>query len=103
MTGSAQIDDEGANSGIVSCWLSLDGTELAATQREYSVDPSTAALTQQGCSTSVAWPVAAGTHKVRLVGDNPDLLNVFLGPATVTVLFEPFNGSGKVPAPLVPS
>jgi hypothetical protein len=102
VTASTKVDDSlGAVDAGVSCWLTLDGAELSSTRRTVSLSPGNA-LIYQTCGTNVAWPVGAGVHKVRLVGDANGLAAVF-GPSNVSVLFEPFNGSGKVPTPLAPS
>jgi len=103
ITASSQIDDSlGINNGTIGCWLALDGTKLSASVRRFSLTPA-GAVTYQSCATNVSWPVAKGKHTVSLVTDNPDGLATSYGPTTISVLYEPFNGTGGVPTPVKPS
>jgi hypothetical protein len=100
---SSAIDDTiGFTDGTMGCWVTLDGKELTASARQFSVSPGNA-LYDQSCTTNIAWPVAKGTHTVTLVGDNPGGLLATFGPTTISVLFEPFNGAGRLPTPVKPS
>jgi hypothetical protein len=98
MMASSQIDDEGPEAGPIRCWLKLDGTKIPVSERHIGVSQSSS-FHEQTCTTLVAWPVTAGTHRVVLVARNPEnLLGIYMGPTTITVLFEPFTENGTVPS-----
>jgi hypothetical protein len=78
----------GAASG--RCWIELDGTVLAASDRLYVPDNN-----EEDCATHIGRPVGRGPHEVQFVG-NPDTGSRFEA-STLEVLFVPFNGRGNVP------
>jgi hypothetical protein len=84
ITASTDVNG-GAASG--RCWIELDGTFLAASDRLYVPDNN-----EEDCATQVAMPVGKGPHEVRFFG-NPDTGTTF-DEASLAVLFVAFNGSG---------
>lgn len=84
----------GAASG--RCWIELDGTVLAASDRLYVPDNY-----EEDCATHIGWPVGWGPHEVQFVG-NPDT-GTRVEASTLEVLFVPFNGRGIVPGAAVAS
>ncbi len=82
------------------CWIELDGTELDSTNRQIQFD-GTNGQNEMDCATSVAWPVAPGVHTVEFWG-NPNT-DDFFDNTNLFAMFVPFNGTGKVPAPIAPT
>jgi hypothetical protein len=77
------------NGGAASgrCWIEIDGTVQAASDRLYVPDNN-----EEDCATNVAVPVDRGAHEVQFVG-NPDTGTTF-DETTLAVLFVAFNGHG---------
>jgi hypothetical protein len=91
--------------GVGACELKLDGVLLADSYRAVHLEGNGTAgnANEIPCATNIMWPVASGQHSVRFVSRQSDATQTFFADNDLDVVFVPFNGIGKVPAPAPPA
>lgn len=95
ITASSDLQRALPGVNAVNCFVSLDGTEIRASERTISLDDSPVG-SEDNCATSATVPVAAGAHTVALVGDLVQTGTIF-DEADVSALYVPFDGTGAAP------
>ncbi len=95
---SGSINGTGSSLDTYQCHLTVDGGEVAGTERQSQVDDAGGDHTEnrsENCSTTGVHHVTAGTHTFALTISQWD--TVFFAKASVWALFVPFDGNGNTP------
>jgi hypothetical protein len=95
--GGLEVDGIVGNGSTFYCSLALDSSWVQGSERAVSSQLGGPSAIFGSCESSVTVPVDAGTRTVALRVVGLDTANLYLGNASLSALYVPFDGDGKVP------